>query len=544
MKKLSILLCLILALQLLMVSCGTTPKDPADSSAGGQGESDVSSAESDSPSENTTTTEGTADKTTGSTLSDGTTQGGDSTSKTQTPTSEQSATPDKSSATQKTSSSRRTVTTTAYSATKVTTTTTAAIQQVEDTALAKLINPYLNTQPHVTKVTEYNPKSSAWSSIEAITYDGATIEGKKTKVFAYIGFPKGASANKKVPAVVLVHGGGGHAYAEWVKVWNDRGYAAIAMDTTGYFPSASGKGLAGSEDDSKGYWQYGLYGPFIESGYVNTPNSGMEYVPNQELEEMWMYHAVVSTIMAHNILKADTRVDTAKIGITGISWGGVITSLAIGYDTRYAYAIPVYGCGYLDESMTYFYDLFSTPKAKELWSAASRFHKVKMPTLWLALVHDAAFSINTNTRSYLAVKDAGGIIGIKQNWGHSHRKGWAPTEIYRFADSICGKSEGLVSCVTEPSGRNISFTIKKPADATSVTARAYYITEKLSYSVKNGATRPSADQPSGVWRSVTCTVNGTKVTGTLPAEAVNYYVEITATTPSGSFSTSTGLIEK
>ena len=37
-------------------------------------------------------------------------------------------------------------------------------------------------------------------------------------------------------AVVLVHGGGGTAFSEWVKLWAKRGYAAIAMDLAGCGP--------------------------------------------------------------------------------------------------------------------------------------------------------------------------------------------------------------------------------------------------------------------------------------------------------------------
>ena len=36
--------------------------------------------------------------------------------------------------------------------------------------------------------------------------------------------------------MVLVHGGGGTAEAEWVRIWNARGYAAISMDTCGCVP--------------------------------------------------------------------------------------------------------------------------------------------------------------------------------------------------------------------------------------------------------------------------------------------------------------------
>ena len=408
-------------------------------------------------------------------------------------------------------------------------------------ALEKRIYPYLSTDPNVKEMADYAPANGDWSNILAITYDGARINGQKTKVFAYLGFPEGVSAEEQVPAVVLVHGGSGHAYAQWVKIWNDRGYAAIAMDTTGYFPSAAGKGKAGSHGEDTAWWQYGLYGPFAEPGYVNAPNTDrMQNVPHQRLEEQWMYHAVVSTILAHNVLRADYRVDSEKIGICGISWGSVIASIAIGYDTRYAYAIPVYGSGYLESSLTYFGELFAPPKVRKLWSAADRFDRVAIPTLLLAWVHDSNFSINASTLSYRAMTHPYTVLCLKQSWKHSHSSGWAPEEIYRFADSICCGKEPLVTCETEPAGRNLSFTIRKSAD-TLVTARAYYLTEELSYSRKNGQFNPTPDQT--LWESVACRVNGTRVAGTLPANAVNYYVELTAITADGTYITTTGLVD-
>ena len=69
-------------------------------------------------------------------------------------------------------------------------------------------------------------------SVKALFFDGLPWKGKPTRVFAYYGIPSNEGGGK-VPAIVLVHGGGGTAFARWVKLWNDRGYAAIAMDTCG-----------------------------------------------------------------------------------------------------------------------------------------------------------------------------------------------------------------------------------------------------------------------------------------------------------------------
>lgn len=408
------------------------------------------------------------------------------------------------------------------------------------------IKAFLNARPNVRQLNDYNPHSNPgsgqnnWSNIQAITYDGATINGKKTKVFAYIGFPEGASASNKVPAVILVHGGGGHAFAEWVKIWTDKGYAAIAMDTTGFYPSASGKGVAGHESDAASLWQYGLHGFFTEAGYVNAPNNDEMQNSAKSYEQQWMYHSVVSTIIANNVLRADSRIDASKIGITGISWGGVITSLAVGFDTRYAFAIPIYGSGYLDVAHSYMGKYFSEANTKKIWSAADRFDQVKCPVLWMGWTNDMPFSINSNALSYAATKNTGSVLSMKIFWGHDHGKGWAPREIYRFADAVTKNGPAMTTCVTEPSGRNISFVIKKPSDAVSVTAQAYYITAPLSYSAKTPGAQPTIDQ---TWKSVACKVSGDTVTGTLPANANSYYVELTTKTSKGNYITSTRFVE-
>ena len=74
--------------------------------------------------------------------------------------------------------------------------------------------------------------------VRAVFYDGLSFQGKPTRVFAWIGTPEHA-AGTKVPGIVLVHGGGGSAFAEWVGRWTSRGYAAIAMDLNGEVPTGT-----------------------------------------------------------------------------------------------------------------------------------------------------------------------------------------------------------------------------------------------------------------------------------------------------------------
>ena len=71
--------------------------------------------------------------------------------------------------------------------------------------------------------------------VQALLYAGEKYRGKPTRVFAYYASPRtlGQAVKGKVPGIVLVHGGGGTAFANWAQLWAKRGYAAIAMDLAG-----------------------------------------------------------------------------------------------------------------------------------------------------------------------------------------------------------------------------------------------------------------------------------------------------------------------
>lgn len=296
-----------------------------------------------------------------------------------------------------------------------------------------------NVQPRFQYLPEFDPKpNTAWYGIKALWFEGTAYSGQKTKVFAYIGYPKEAEF-EKVPAVVLVHGGEGHAFPEWIKKWNEKGFAAIAMDTTGYFPNEAWRGLVGTEEGTaKDKYDRRLYGQLAEEGYTVGPdNVDMRTDVALPLQEQWMYHAVADTILAHNILRQDERIDSERIGICGISWGGVITSIAIGYDTRYSFAIPIYGSAYLGVSSESVLDkVFRQENIKRLWSAEDRLHHVNFPVLWLCWRDDPLFSITGHRMSYERTKDSGSILSINPNMGHGHISAWVVQEPYDFATNI------------------------------------------------------------------------------------------------------------
>ena len=80
--------------------------------------------------------------------------------------------------------------------------------------------------------------------VHSLFYAGENYQGHATEVFAFYASPrtlgKAADGKTKFPGVVLIHGGGGTAFAEWAWLWAQRGYAAIAMDLSGRQPNRSG----------------------------------------------------------------------------------------------------------------------------------------------------------------------------------------------------------------------------------------------------------------------------------------------------------------
>ncbi len=369
--------------------------------------------------------------------------------------------------------------------------------------------------------TKVNPKVTYHSqydagTVKALTYEGAPIGGKPTKVFAYIGYPANMEADKKYPAVVLVHGGGGHAFPDWVKKWTAQGYIAIAMDNTGFFPTSPTNNPYNATN-----WVWGLSNsPFAEAGYGNAPQCDSYNSLMQSPDKQWMYHAVAQTILAKGVLEADSKVDASKIGVVGISWGSKITACTIGYE-KFAFAVCQYVAGHLEHAQNH-NETYAKLTGYKQWKADDRFDKVDYPVLFQQWTYDSSASIKSTSLCYEDLMPEGAIMSLRTNWLHSHD--WnVPVETYRFADSIVKQGNKLTEFATQPDGSYyVDCNINIPSDATGVTAKVQYVTSSLRYTNGN-----SGWAPVQTFKSADLTVEGNRVYGQVPAEAVEYYVEIT-----------------
>jgi dienelactone hydrolase len=264
------------------------------------------------------------------------------------------------------------------------------------------------------------------AGLPALYIQGPDYRGKPTRAYAVMSMPAHAGPDKKVPGMVLIHGGGGSAFWQWVKLWNDRGYAAIAVDTCGATPGP--EGLHGS---TRPRHEYG--GP---------PGWNASFEQNDEpIADQWAYHAVALATQARKLLAEHPGVDAGKIGVTGISWGGYLTCIIAGADPDFACAIPVYGSGFLWEDSIWKYnsmlaDLPPHQRHKWIsnWDPGSWLHKARSPMLFVNGTNDGAYFMNSMRKSWRATA-ADKSLCVRIEMPHSHTDGWAPIEIGLFADS-------------------------------------------------------------------------------------------------------------
>jgi dienelactone hydrolase len=349
--------------------------------------------------------------------------------------------------------------------------TAPAIWPVEDSAL-----PALDTEA---------------GKITPIFFEGPPFGGNPTRVFAWLGIPAAAGKNASVPGIVLVHGGGGTAFRDWVLLWVKRGYAAIAMDTGGNIPlSASGMTVKSRRHEWPG-----------------PPDTQNILKASEPVGEQGAFHVIAAIIRAHNLLRAQPGTDAARTGITGISWGGVWTEVVVGLDSRFKFAAPVYGCAFKGENSPSLEGGFQRlPPALvtrwlELWEPSQYLPFAKMPILFVNGTNDHHFRPDVWQKTTLL---PGGPVtrSLKVRMPHGHPPAGDPKEITVFADSIVKTGTPPLARVIER-GRNEStaWITWETAASTPITSVEFVFTTDTGHWPKRNWTSVLARTTPGKQRA-------------------------------------------
>ena len=293
--------------------------------------------------------------------------------------------------------------------------------------------------------------------------------GKETRVAAYIGFPQGASAENKVPAIVLVHGGLGTAIPQWVKYWNDLGFAAISMDTEGGEPTSRI-----SNENTTYHLERNRYagGDVYEAGPTN--NSYDDW--NQPLENQWMYHATSSVILSTSLISSFNCVDTTKVGITGISWGSVITSIVLKYDDRLSFAMPIYGGITQSQSSGSSAGRHPNQTSIDRWDTIDGLIGIECKTFYVTSDADFAFSMDIADRCSRATN---GALNYKNGFSHGQSQGAYEENLPNFAKYCCGLDTTFMNVVSHPTRENPRIAVEPYGGAKVESVWLYYTSDEL-----------------------------------------------------------------
>lgn len=337
--------------------------------------------------------------------------------------------------------------------------------------------------------------------VQAIFYEGVPYGGKPTRVFAYWGLPRADAPTKrdgKFPGVVLIHGGGGTAFANWVKLWNDRGFAAIAMDVCGCVPTGS----------------YGNWQRHPEGGPAGW-DASFEQIDGP-MQDQWQLHAVSAVMLAHSWLRAVPEVDADRIGVTGISWGGYLTCIVTGLDSRFRCSVPVYGCGYLGENSVWLPSFAKLGQARakkwlDQWDPSEYLGRTRTPMLWVNGTNDFAYPMDSWQRSVQLHAPSLMCLRIRMPHGHG-AAGENPEEIHVYMKHhLLGEAPlpRFVEVLKEGRQASARFSSDVPID------RA-----ELCF------TRDTGVWQERRWESMAAKLGKTSVAAEIPADASVWYFNL------------------
>ncbi len=348
-------------------------------------------------------------------------------------------------------------------------------------AAARFTGPWDVTALKAVPKAEWGERTNL---VQSLYYEGEPFNGKPTRVFAYYGRP--AEGNGPFPAMVLVHGGGGKAFSAWAEHWAKRGYCAIAMDL-------SGNGPAGRLPDG---------GPNQDDG------TKFREFTDADAKDMWTYHAVAAVLRAHSLLTSRPEVDSNRIGVTGISWGGYLACIVAGIDDRLKVAVPVYGCGFLHENSFWLEPRFAkmTPELRDRWvnnfDPSKYLAGVSCPILFLNGSNDFAYPMDSYKKCYQLVAERLRKVSVKIKLQHGHI--WTFGEVDSFVDSQLKGGEPLATLA--------AMRVSGEAATVKVTAVVPVTKAEFHFTTDSGRWQKRS------WQTVPAELKDGFVTAKLPAE--------------------------
>ncbi|MDD3155548.1 MAG: prolyl oligopeptidase family serine peptidase, partial [Victivallaceae bacterium] len=236
-------------------------------------------------------------------------------------------------------------------------------------------------------------------------------------------------------------------------------------------------------------------------------------------EDQWVYHATATVLRCRSFLASLPGVNAGQIGLTGISWGGYLATLAAGLDPDFSFVAPVYGCGFLYPSRSHLFDeanLEETARWDALFDPGRLASKMKAKYMLFTGTNDFAFPLASAEKTRHAVRSENCWM-LRNNWPHDHTISWEEETIFDFADHARNNRKSPAIGMPQMQNRKLIVPID-PAD-------------KQIRSVELLYTRAGTPEEWNdcLWRALPAKSSGNSADGILPpfTRAAFFNVEFT-----------------
>ena len=281
---------------------------------------------------------------------------------------------------------------------------------------------------------------------QIIRYRVGVFKGQPATMAAFYAFPKGA---KSLPGLMHIHGGGQSANLATVVTDAKRGYASLSLNWGGNkMTLADGKIYGGLNTDwgaldathppqrnKVNHFAGGIAPDAFTLDAVESPRNGNWFL------------VTLAARRGLTFLQSRPEVDPARLGVTGHSMGGRLTTQLTGIDPRVKAAVP--SCGgsgdltaTLDE-MPGGQRSKATPLELATTSENPYIARLSVPTLWFSPTNDFHAHMDNMAWNWRDVPDALLRLSMSPHFNHRHDHASALTQHLWFETHLKGKT-GLI----------------------------------------------------------------------------------------------------
>jgi dienelactone hydrolase len=273
-----------------------------------------------------------------------------------------------------------------------------------------------------------------------IRYQVGVFKGAPSRVAAFYAFPKGAS---RLPAILELHGGGQSASLDSVVSFARRGYPGLSLNWGGNAMRLR----EGTYDGPQTDWgkldathppQRNKANHF--AGALTPDEFTLDAVESPRNSNWFL--VLTAARRALTFLQQQPEVDPARLGVTGHSMGGKLTTDLAGIDPRVKAAVP--SCGGAGDVLESQVDLPGCSKkslsALELNCISDNAYipRITCPILWLSPANDFHAHIDHMAWNWRNLPDDRTRFSIAPHLNHRHTDAHALTRELWFEQHLKG----------------------------------------------------------------------------------------------------------